>query len=209
MAGEDANGPDDAAWAKANWREPASVSAYLEAFPDGRHAEDARLCLKLVDTLDAIASRTHDPAFVIPFTDMGDQWAKWQNVPTGKMALGFMCQKAGAGVAMGVFVSSAFPVPERFVLFPRGPDGQFVPSTEDGSVLMFKTNGLRYPFTKTVEFQSEGTETLYFGVVKDRGLVYLAGKGSVILNGKEAKTPMSPFLKREQDGVPAHANSGN
>ena len=53
--------------------------------------------------------------------------------------------------------------------------------TGNGSVIGFRTGGLKFELFKGIIFETPGNEPMYFGVIKGKGLVHLKGEGKVAL----------------------------
>lgn len=58
--------------------------------------------------------------------------------------------------------------------------------TGDGSILAIETAGLKHRYIGDIIFESEKEGALYFGVINDKGLVHIHGKGKLKMpDGKE------------------------
>jgi hypothetical protein len=53
--------------------------------------------------------------------------------------------------------------------------------TGDGSIIAFRTGGLKFELFKGFVFETPGDEPMYFGVIEGKGLVHLKGMGKVTL----------------------------
>ncbi len=168
---------EEQAWQQVRRMEAASLANFLVQFSDGKFAPDARLYLSLHKKIEALRAKKEKPAFVIPFTALEPKWSEWKQSRPEKDAVGMYINGSTAGVFRSLGSGGISLDSEGMVAAPTG----------DGSILAFRTQGLKYEYASAITFQtSGGMEIIYFGVVHGVGLVHLHGAGKVTMpDGKE------------------------
>lgn len=171
-------------WEKVDGLDAGSLSKFIKLNPDSKHVPDAKLFLGFQEKMTAYKAGKMSPAYIIPFSALGDRWKSWLKRNPNKGSLGLFVKKQGNGASMGMFKV----VPGKFIV-SFDSHGTPAAPTGDGSLIAFKTDGLKFEWVNGLTFQTQ--DVIYFGVVKRHGLVYLHGKGTVILTkGKVVKLPI-------------------
>ena len=174
------------AWGEVNSMDATSLHGYLETFPDGQHADEAKIYLSMHNKIAAIKNNQEKPDFVIPFQQFGERWESWKKSKPEKGILGIFVGKTDFGLSKGVFRAmgggkTSFGVYLDAYGTPAAPTGE-------GSIIAFQTNGLKLEYIGSIIFETPGDEAIYFGVVHGVGLVHLHGEGKVTMpDGTEAE----------------------
>lgn len=182
-AGEE--NPEEKAWNEVNGMEPTSLKNFLEVFPDGKYVDEAKLYLSLHNKIDAIRSKREKPTFVIPFPKLGERWEEWKKRRPDKDAVGIFFRKTDLGVTMSISsLLGSGTISFDSYQTPITPTG-------DGSIVAFRTGGLKLVYIGSIIIECAGEEVMYFGVIHGVGLVHLHGKGKVIMpDSKEVQLPV-------------------
>jgi len=176
--------PEDLAWDQVDGMEPAALEAFLRKFPNGEHAQKAQIFLSFHKRISALQSKQEQPGFVIPFSEFGERWESWESRRPERSALGIFSKKTDTGATLGIFSPLGGPNTISFDEY-----GIPVVPTGDGSLVAVRTNGLRFEWVEPVAIETPGDEPLYFAVIRDIGLVYLKGEGTVYLSEGQFALP--------------------
>jgi hypothetical protein len=177
------NSVEEKAYKNVNSFDPQSLRAFLNGFPSGKHSQDAKTALELLDRVQNIKKGKIAADYVIPFENIGgaDGWA-------GPGRIGFTGYTAGKGrghITRGVFLGpfNGGETPGRG-LISFDSQGNLRVADTDGSIIGFITNGIDYGYYGGVKFKTPGDAPAYFGVIKGKGFVHLKGAVSVTVKGK-------------------------
>lgn len=176
--------PEDLAWDQVDGMESAALDAFLKKFPNGKHAEKAQLFVSFHKRISALRNQQEQPGFVIPFSEFGERWESWESRRPERSALGIFSKKTDTGSTLGIFSPLGGPNTISFDEY-----GIPVVPTGDGSLVAVRTNGLRFEWVEPVAIETPGDEPLYFAVIRDSGLVYLHGAGTVYLSEGQFALP--------------------
>jgi hypothetical protein len=152
------------------------LKAFLVAFPDSKSRDSVNEAITLLSTLDDIRSGKVKPKLVIPFTALGhwsdgsSVWENYRQVSPDREAAGWFCKTNGmagifnplAGAGHGISV---------------GNNGRPLWPTGDGSIWGVDSSDLVTWFPG-IKVRTQGR--LKFGVISDKGLVYLSGSGTIV-----------------------------
>lgn len=163
------------AWNKVDEMDITQLNNFLKKFPRSSYTSQAKFDLSLHQKVADIKSGKARSALVIPFEKLGVRWKSWCSSNPKRGALGIFRNDSGAGIfrALGCATMST------------DYSGMFMVPTGDGSILAIQTNGLKYSYIGNIVFESEKGGTLYFAVIKDKGLVHIYGKGKVTIPGEK------------------------
>jgi hypothetical protein len=176
---------DKTAWGQLDSLDRKALENFLTAFPEGTHAGQVKAALGLLQKLDDIRAVKSKPDFVLSPALLGKLWTEWRTSNPEKAAIEYVAVKEQGGV--GLLVRNS---PEPFSGGKTGGVFGFVIGrlsvpTGDGSMILLRSRNVKFEFFKGFKFQTTGDETLYFGVIANKGLVHLAGSGTITLpNGK-------------------------
>jgi hypothetical protein len=185
-------GADTEAWNKVDQMNVAQLNDFLKGFPDSRHASEAKFDLSLHQKIADFRSGKAKSALVIPFDKLGERWKYWCKAKPDRGAVGVYRNESTAGIfrAMGCAIMST------------DYSGMIMAPTGDGSIIAIKTDGLKYGYIADIVFESEKGGTLYFAVVKDKGLVHIYGKGKVTIpGGKETNVDALSYGAPFREGI--------
>jgi len=225
-AAEEEKTPEDLAWEEVNCLDLPALEAFLQAFPDGEHAEDAQLAKTLQETMAAIRADQLEPKYVVPFAALGDYWQYWKSQAQAEGftagILGYFAQptEIDGQPAISSGISFLFSIATPYsgsgpgaILFDAY--GNAMCPTNDGSIVAFTTNGLDFGFLGEVVFKTSGDEPIFFGVIDEIGLVHLLGEGEVtfpdappveVASGASAEAEPPPAL---DEPLPVTADSAS
>ncbi len=185
------------AWEAVNSLERQSLQNFLKQFPDGEFAKSANLANELGERIDSIRESKVIPDFTIPFDMLGAKWIAWQKRFPQIGVLGCYAKAVTVIIDENEQTDSEYGC--FFPAFSGGktprlrnlpPDEMGVPGcpTGEGSILAFRTDGVKYPFTrKDLQIETAGDSVVFFAVIRNKGLIHLKGTGRVTLpNGKTA-----------------------
>jgi len=179
--------PEQKAWELVNSFDAQSVGDFLKQFPAGELAAQAKVALELQSRLAKIRAGKSKGDFVIPFAAFGNTWKEWQQTRPDRGVVGYFAASQGNYSTLGWFS----PAPMSGGKTPGANEMSFdsngilISPTGDGSIIAFRTQGLKLELLQGVIFQTPGDEPMYFAVVAKKGLVHLKGQGSVTLPNKK------------------------
>jgi hypothetical protein len=179
--------PEQKAWEEVDSFNKQSLKDFMERFPESNLAQQAKTAIELQDKLAALNERMSEPDFAISLDMLGEKWKEWQKRTPGKGIIGYFTKKSEGISKLGWFSPKPFsggktPRQDTFSFDERGI---LISPTGDGSIVAFRTYGLKFELFKGLLFETPGDEPMYFGVIEGKGLVYLKGTGKVTLpNGK-------------------------
>ena len=173
-------------WRQVDGLDPASLEAFLERFPMGQHAQKAQLFLSFHRKIEALQNQREKPEFVIPFSEFGERWKSWQSRRPERSTLGIFAKQNATGASLGFF--SPLGGTNRLSFDELGNP---VAPTGDGSVIAFRTNGFLFSWVDSIALQTPGDEPLYFAVIRNLGLAYLHGRGTVFVNQRRFSLPIA------------------
>jgi hypothetical protein len=166
---------EEEAWDSVACMNVEALQSFVDSFPQGTYANNAKLYISLFQEIEAIKSDKMVPSFVIPFEQLGERWQTWKERMPGTDALGIYTKSISEVIEMGVF----FALPGcRTVAFDEGFP---VTPTGDGSIAAFWTNGIKMEYINGIVIESYGEEVLYFAVIEGKGIVHLHGWGKVTM----------------------------
>jgi hypothetical protein len=169
--------PEREAWAEVQCLDSQSLEEFLESFPEGTHANDARLYLSLFQRIADIQSGLQEPGFAIPFDALGERWEEWKQRLPERGATGYAATESQNAVSL----SFTFRFPGCGGSMAFDSQGTPVSPTGDGSIVTFETHDLKFEYLNSILIESPGEETLYFAVVEGIGFVHLHGRGKVTM----------------------------
>lgn len=162
-----------------------AVKAFLGRQPKGEMAGAIKDRLALMEKMEAIDSGQLS-AVMIPFSTLAPWLGKWAEEHTEKTAIIFLAEKSGDDTLHRLGPVLAEPGAQTIMR-----RGFMCPPMGRGTIIAFRTNGLKFTWPEGGTFVSEADSTLFLGALpKKGGLVFLKGKGKFIApDGKE--TPLS------------------
>jgi hypothetical protein len=178
---KDAKGEQEKEWEKTDRYSTNAVKAFLACYPKGDMSDVIRERLALMQQMEAIQDGNQS-SLVIPFSMLAPWVEKWAEQNNEKTVALYSAVKERERITYGV--ESTLAEPGAVTIMRRGfmcaPLGQ-------GTIIAFRTNGLKFTWPEGITFVSDANSTLFFGVLpKKGGLVFLKGKGKFIkLDGKE------------------------
>lgn len=188
-SGQDVDNSEQEAWFNVDQMSINQLKNFIDRYPNGKFANDANFDLSLHQTIaDIRADKVIDPV-IIPFEDLGERWNYWCEAIPEKGALGVFRTESTAGMmrAMGASIMST------------DYSGMLMVPTGDGSILAIKTNGLPYKYIGDIIFESGKEGTLYFAVIRDKGLVHIHGLGKITMpDGTVTELVETPEIKLEE-----------
>jgi hypothetical protein len=197
LAQEKAQTPEQQAWAQVDSLNKQSLQDFIKSFPDGGLAKQAKVAIELQDKLAAIKGGKSAQPVVIETEVLGEKWKQWQKSNASKAVVGYFTRKGGAAPAntTGSFVPDPLTGGKtaRSTLAIDQSSALASP-TGDGSIIAFRTEGLKYELSPGVVFETPGKDPMYFAVIEGKGLVHLKGTGKVTL--PDGKTVDLEPLKR-------------
>ncbi len=179
--------PDRQAWKQVNSLDVQSLQSFLEQFPQGERSGHAKEALVLLERFAAIRQGGQTDAVLVPAGDLGQKWKDWQKMCPDTGVIGYFIRKGDKTDTLGWFTPGPFsggktPARKSYSFDTRGV---LTSPTGDGSIIAFRTGGLKFELYGGITFETPGTDPVYFGVWEGRGLVHLGGTGRVTLpNGK-------------------------
>jgi hypothetical protein len=185
-------GPDKEAWDKLDQMDVAQLNGFLKNFPDSSYAKEAKFDLSLHQKIADLKSGKAKSALVIAFDKLGERWNYWCKAKPDRGAVGIFRDASSAGIfsAMGCATIST------------DYSGMIMAPTGDGSIIAIQTDGLKYGYIGDLVFESEKGGTLYFAVIKDKGLAHIHGKGKVTMpGGKETNVDELSYGDPFREGV--------
>ncbi len=179
--------PDLQAWKLVDSLDAQSLQSFLKQFPQGERSGHAKEALALLGRFAAIRQGGQTEAVLVPSEDLGQTWKDWQKKCPDTGVIGYFIRKGDKADTLGWFTPGPFsggktPARKSYSFDNRGV---LTGPTGDGSIIAFRTGGLRFELSEGIAFETPGTDPVYFGVWEGRGLVHLGGAGRVTLpNGK-------------------------
>jgi hypothetical protein len=179
--------PEQKAWEEVDSFSKQSLQDFLKSFPEGTLAQQAKTAIELQDKLAVLNEKKSEPGFTIPLDMLGERWKAWQKMAPGKGVIGYFIKKGEGKSKLGWFPPKPFSGGKtlRRDTFSFDERGLLISPTGDGSIVAFRTYGLKFELFNGLVFETPGEEPMYFGVIPGKGLVHLKGPGKVTLpNGK-------------------------
>jgi hypothetical protein len=175
--------PQQTAWEEVDSLDTKSLQQFLKKFPDGGLATDAKLALELQKKISAIKTGKSKDSFIITFDVLGERWKGWQKRNPDKGVVGYFAEKGPQSTELGWFSPAALSGGKTGGRGTISFDeyGVLTSPTGDGSVIAFRTSGLKFELFEGIVFETPGDDPMYFGVVEGKGLVHLKGVGKVSL----------------------------
>ena len=171
------------AWDEVDSLDKESLQDFLARFPDGGLAKQAKVAIELQDKFTKIKEGKPESAFTVSLDLLGDTWKGWQkrNSSTSKGVIGYFTKKGGKYNTLGWFrpdpLSGGKTPGSNTVSFDSR--GLMTSPTGGGSIIAFRTDGLKFELFNGIVFQTPGNEPMYFGVLEGKGIVHLKGEGAV------------------------------
>jgi tetratricopeptide (TPR) repeat protein len=187
--GEKMKTPEQKAWEEVDSLNKQSLQDFLMKFPDGELAKQAKVAVELHDKFSSIKEGKSKGAFIISLDVLGERWKGWQKRNPDKGVLGYFVEKKGEKFnTLGWFsptpLSGGKTGGRGTISFDER--GILTSPTGDGSIIAFRTGGLKFELFNGIVFETPGDEPMYFGVIEGKGVVHIYGKGKVSTpDGKE------------------------
>jgi len=166
---------------KAQHLDDADLTKYKDS--KAQHLDDAELFLSLAKKVQEIKSGKTKPSFVIPFDKLPEKWTKWKKEYPYGGALSFR----HTGRSEAVSLPRGCRVRMDNVGSPTLP-------TDDGSILMFKTEVANAKWSDVADvflggylIEAKGKDPIYFAVIQSLGIAHLQGACSVTAPDKTTK----------------------
>ncbi len=175
--------PDQKAWEEVDSYRKQSLQDFLKSFPEGNLAQQAKIAIELQNKLAALNERKSEPGFAISLDMLGERWKAWQKRIPEKGVIGYFTKNSEGISKLGWFSPKPFSggkTPRR-VTYSFDERGILISPTGYGSIVAFRTYGLKFELFKGLVFETPGDEPMYFGVIEGKGLVHLKGTGKVTL----------------------------
>jgi hypothetical protein len=182
--------PDRQAWKQVDSLDVQSLQSFVKKFPQGERTGHAKEALAILERFAAIRQGSQPDAALVPAGDLGQTWKDWRKKCPDTGVIGYFIRKGDKADTLGWFTPAPFsggrtPARKSYSFDQRGV---LTSPTGDGSIIAFRTGGLRFELYEGVAFETPGTDPVYFGVWGDRGLVHLGGTGRVTLpSGKSVE----------------------
>ncbi|HVN72531.1 MAG TPA: hypothetical protein VMU10_10975 [Desulfomonilia bacterium] len=183
-ADEDAaKSPEKKAWKEVDSLNKKSIQAFIRNYPDADLAKDARVALELQDKFTSIREGKSKDDFTIPSAMLGEKWKAWQKKDSNKDVIGYFARQKNNFTTQGWFtpapLSGGKTGKRKILSFDER--GILVSPTGDGSIIAFRTGGLKFELLNKIVFETPGNDPIYFGVLKGKGLIHLKGAGKITL----------------------------
>jgi hypothetical protein len=181
--------PEQKAWEEVNSLDKESLQTFLKRFPEGELAPHAKTAIALQETFAQIRECKRKEVFTISLEQLGNTWKGWQQRNASTGVIGYVTKKGEKYNTLGWFK----PDPLGGGKTPGGNTisfdsrGLMTSPTGDGSIIAFRTGGLKFQLFNNIVFETPGDEPIYFGVLEGKGLVHLGGKGKVTLPDGKTK----------------------
>lgn len=158
-----------------------AVKAFIARQPKGDIANTIKDRLALMEKMEAIDSGKLSPV-TIPFSILAPWVGKWAEANTEKTVILYLAEKSGNNTVYKVGATLAEPFAQTIMR-----RGFMCPPMGRGTIIAFRTNGLKFTWPEGGTFVSEADSTLFFGVLPRKGgLIFLKGKGKfTALDNKE------------------------
>ncbi len=173
--------PEQQAWEKVDSLSKQSVQDFLKEFPVGELAKQAKIAVELQDKLASIKGGKTKGAFTISFAVLGERWKDWQQRNPDKGIVGHFVKKGEKFNTLGLFTPDPLSGGKTDVTFSFDARGIPTSPTGDGSIIAFRTGGIKFELFKGLVFETPADEPIYFAVISGKGLVHLKGAGKVTL----------------------------
>jgi hypothetical protein len=175
--------PEQKAWEEVDSLNKQSLQDFLKSFPEGILAQQAQTAIELQDKLTVLKERKSDTSFTIPLDILGERWKAGQKRIPGKGVIGYFTKTSEGISKLGWFPPKPLsggktPHQDTYSFDERGI---LLSPTGNGSIIAFRTHGLKFELLKGLVFETPGDEPMYFGVIEGKGLVHLKGAGKVTL----------------------------
>ncbi len=175
--------PEQKAWAQVDSLNKQSLQNFLKQFPNGKLAQQAKVALELQERIASIKDGKSKRDYTVSLDVLGETWKAWQKRKPNKGVVGYFVEKGGGFNTLGWFcpdpLSGGKTGGRSTISFDER--GILISPTGDGSVIAFRTGGLKFELFGGLVFETLGDDPMYFGVVEAKGLVHLKGKGKVTL----------------------------
>jgi len=181
---------EEDAWINTYIFSKKALVNFLAQYPSGKYATRTILYISLCEKMESLGEKKKKPEFVIPFEKLGHIWEQCRKInkerKTEKAIVGLLVGMVRGEEMVGYEIRrNAGPGPILIDIHNRP-----ILPTKDGSIIFFKTDGLKYEFLNGIVIQGISDEAIYFGVIEGIGLVHLRGRGKVITpDGKEVELP--------------------
>ena len=187
--------PETDAWKKVDQMDITQLRGFLKSFPEGKYANDAEFALEMHQRVQDIRSGKARNATIISFESLGERWKYWCKAKPGRGAVGvYRYQTRDGQSGDGIFaVMGCFDISTDY-------SGTVMTPTGDGSILAVETAGLKFRYIGDIIFESETEGTLYFAVIKGKGLAHVCGNGGLTM-------PDGKLLKLTSQWKPTHQPS--
>jgi hypothetical protein len=175
---------EEKAWKQVNLLDKESIKIFLYKFPSGAHSEEAKFGLQLQEEIEKIKTKEKIPKLIIPFRSFLSSWEDWRKKNPRTQTMGLFAEKTGA---TGLFLSlgGGKTVHSQIIVSIIPETGKMKTEIEfptgDGSIYAIRTDGTRFDYIGDVVYETPPGERLFFAVIEGLGVVYLHGKGTVIL----------------------------
>lgn len=186
--------PEESTWEEVNSLDKQSLQDFLKRFPDGELAKQAKVAKELQDRFSEIKEGKTKRFFRISLDQLSDTWKGWQKRNPSKGVIGYYTKKGEKYNTLGWFKPGPLSGGKTPGLNTISFDsrGLMTSPTGEGSIIAFRTGGLKFQLFNDIVFQTPGDEPIYFGVLEGKGLVHLKGAGKVTLpDGKTTEINLS------------------
>jgi len=162
------------AWGEIGCFDMPAFESFLEKYPDGGKAHEARLYLQFDEKIAKLKTGEESPKFFIPLQDLGPRWQSWKQRRPERGGIAYQTSEQQGNTILSLI----FLFPGCNVMSfdeygsPAAPTGH-------GSIIAFQSNGLKLEFLNSIMIESDGEEILYFAIVDNLGLVHLHGRGRI------------------------------
>lgn len=175
---------EETEWENVNCFDTQLLQSFLQAFPSGKHTQDAKDALELNNCIRQIKEDKGATNYVIQFGDLGggDAWAALGDVgftgrgihrmSDGNISVAYFSTPMNGGKTPGANIISF------------DSNGNQRVRVTDGSIVAFATDGLELVFYGGAKFKTPGSAPAFFAVIKGKGFVHLKGAVSVTIKGK-------------------------
>jgi hypothetical protein len=188
--GEKLQSPDRQAWNQVNSLDVQSLRSFLKKFPQGERTGHAKEALALLERFATIRQGRQTDAVLVSAEELGQTWKDWHKMCPDTAVIGYFIRKGDKTETLGWFNPGPFSGGKTLARKSYSFDkrGVLTSPTGDGSIIAFRTGGLRFELYGGMAFETPGNDPVYFGVWEDRGIVHLGGAGRVTLpDGKSVE----------------------
>ena len=193
--------PEQKAWEEVDSLNKQSLQDFLKAFPDGELAKQAKVAVELQDKLGSIKEGKSKVSFMISLDLLGERWKGWQKRNPDKGVVGYFVKKGEKFNTFGWFPPDPLSGGKTGgrITISFDERGILTSPTGDGSIIAFRTGGLKFELFNGIVFETPGDEPMYFGVIEGKGLVHIYGEGKVTTpDGKETVLDSRWFVSEEE-----------